>query len=82
MPKVNVSVKDRMNNSAREMIDVWLARACIPRTEAHKKLFLSYPTFHRRYNSPDTMTVSELRMLVKVAKPTDEEILRIIKERI
>lgn len=80
MPKLKPSATEMMNREVRASIMAGQERRDMTSESTAKCLGVCKETYLRRSREPENFTLENLRILVKIFKIPDAEILRMIRE--
>ena len=76
MPRVKLGERD---DTLSRIIKANMARYGVPLEKILKALRISSSTHFKRMREPDTMSIRELRVYIKILHIPDEDILMILK---
>lgn len=81
MPKLKPSAYEMMNREVRAALLAGQERKDMDSSATAKCLGVCKETYLRRNRNPENFTLADFRILIRVFKFTDEEILRMVKEK-
>lgn len=81
MPKLKQSDYEMMNREVRAALMAGQERKDMDSSATAKCLGVCKETYLRRNRNPEKFTLADLRILIRVFKFTDEEILKMVKEK-
>lgn len=80
MPKLKPSATEMMNREVRASLAFGQAQRGMDDLATSKCLGTCKVTYQRRKRNPETMSVAELRSLIRIFKIPDDAIVRMLKE--
>lgn len=78
MPKLKISETEEENRRTRAIISYGMSKEAITDLDIAKRICHSDRTVRNKKKRPETFTLSELRILVKLLKLNDQQIVELV----
>lgn len=79
MPALKPSDRELMNREVRAVLRATQERKGLKSQNMAKSVMIPYSTYQKRLKEPEKLSLEDFRMIVRFCKPTDEEILRMVR---
>lgn len=80
MQKLKPSKREVMNNEVRAVLRATQERKGMNADGMAKCLGNSHTSYYRRFKNPEKFSLETFREIIKFCDPTDEEVLKMVKE--
>lgn len=80
MPKLKPSSTEVMNNEVRASLAAARERKSLTIPSMAKCMGMCRTSYDKKFRSPEKMSLGEFRTLVKFTNPTDDQILKMVRE--